>query len=86
MGTIYDRTLEHLGTTDAMVIQTRRLLLQAARALQSSGTVPAAVTHPEMYRAYGGSANVPKGENGLDFCRATLFGEAAQAQVATTRS
>ncbi len=31
MGPIYDRTREHLGTSDLAVITTRRLLLQAAR-------------------------------------------------------
>src|SRR5581483_11627065 len=29
MGGIYDRTAEHLGTTDMMIIQTRRKLLKA---------------------------------------------------------
>ncbi|HTE83709.1 MAG TPA: Rieske 2Fe-2S domain-containing protein, partial [Dehalococcoidia bacterium] len=37
MGTIYDRSQEHLGTSDAMVIQVRRALLAAARALQEDG-------------------------------------------------
>src|SRR6202022_4242324 len=32
MGPIYDRTQEHLGTTDAMVILVRRRLIDAARA------------------------------------------------------
>ncbi|SRR5712691_1052114 len=34
MGPIYDRTQEHLGTSDLAVITTRRLLLDAARAVQ----------------------------------------------------
>src|SRR5881296_1992293 len=37
MGPIYDRTQEHLGTTDAMVIFVRRRLLEAARALRDEG-------------------------------------------------
>src|SRR5439155_3353455 len=37
MGPIYDRTQEHLGTSDAMVIRTRRRVLSAARALRDSG-------------------------------------------------
>jgi phthalate 4,5-dioxygenase len=41
MGPIYDRTSEHLGTTDALIIRTRRRLLSAARELyaQRSGGV-----------------------------------------------
>ena len=35
MGPIYDRTKEHLGTTDVAVIAARRLLLQAARDVQA---------------------------------------------------
>jgi len=34
MGPIYDRTKEHLGTTDVAVIAARRLLLDAARDVQ----------------------------------------------------
>jgi hypothetical protein len=39
MGPIYDRTQEHLGTTDAMVIYVRRRLIQAAQALRDQGLV-----------------------------------------------
>ena len=37
MGEIYDRTQEHLGTTDAMVIFVRRQLINAAKALREQG-------------------------------------------------
>jgi hypothetical protein len=50
MGPIYDRTQEHLGSTDAMVIQVRRRLLDAARALAEEGITPPGVDHPEQYR------------------------------------
>jgi nitrite reductase/ring-hydroxylating ferredoxin subunit len=50
MGAIFDRTREHLGTSDATIIRMRRTLLQAARALAESGTVPAGVDAPETYR------------------------------------
>jgi hypothetical protein len=33
MGTIYDRSHEHLGTTDAAVIRMRRMLIKAAKDL-----------------------------------------------------
>ena len=38
---IYDRSKEHLGTTDMMVIYARRAMLRAARALREEGKVPA---------------------------------------------
>ena len=43
MGPIYDRTSEHLGTSDLMVIQTRRRLLDAAKAFERTGQTPAGV-------------------------------------------
>jgi len=38
MGAIYDRSQEHLGTSDAMIIRTRKRLLDAARALRDNGS------------------------------------------------
>jgi phenylpropionate dioxygenase-like ring-hydroxylating dioxygenase large terminal subunit len=68
MGTIYDRTSEHLGTSDAMVIRVRRRLMEAARALAESGTLPASVDHPEVYRQRSGGVLLPKG---VDWVAAT---------------
>ncbi len=48
MGPINDRTKEHLGTTDAAIIQMRRLVLHAAKALRATGTVPTGVDNPEV--------------------------------------
>jgi phthalate 4,5-dioxygenase len=50
MGHIVDRTIEHLGTSDAMIIRTRRRLINAAIALRDHGTVPPGVDDPEVYR------------------------------------
>jgi phenylpropionate dioxygenase-like ring-hydroxylating dioxygenase large terminal subunit len=50
MGPICDRSQEHLGSTDAMVIQVRRRLLDAARALQDEQITPPGVDNPEQYR------------------------------------
>ena len=63
MGPIYDRTQEHLGTTDAMVIWMRRHLLDAARALRAEGTVPANVDDPSLYRIRPASIVLPEGES-----------------------
>ncbi|MFN0074223.1 MAG: Rieske 2Fe-2S domain-containing protein [Chloroflexota bacterium] len=58
MGAIYDRTKEHLGTSDLAVIQARRRLLTAARALQS-GEEPYAASHGEAYRVRSASVILP---------------------------
>ena len=54
MGPIYDRTQEHLGGSDAMVIRVRRRLIAAARALAEGGTVPPGVDQPGVYRQRSG--------------------------------
>jgi nitrite reductase/ring-hydroxylating ferredoxin subunit len=76
MGPVYNRTEEHLATTDAMIIQTRRKLINAAKALNASGRVPPGVDQPHLYRMRSGGALLPAGANGLElladvhFCRA----------------
>ena len=47
MGPITDHGLEHLAPSDRMIIQTRRRLAAAARALSSNGTIPPVVDDPE---------------------------------------
>ncbi|MDA8262203.1 MAG: MarR family transcriptional regulator, partial [Actinomycetota bacterium] len=37
MGPIYDRSREHLGTADRAILHMRRLMLEAARALEQGG-------------------------------------------------
>jgi phthalate 4,5-dioxygenase oxygenase subunit len=59
MGKIMDRTREHLGTTDTMIIQTRRRLINAARALRDQGTVPPGVEDANVYSARSASAVLP---------------------------
>jgi hypothetical protein len=61
MGPIYDRTQEHLGTTDAMVILVRRRLMDAARALRDRGVLPPNVDDPNLCRVRPASALLPEG-------------------------
>jgi phenylpropionate dioxygenase-like ring-hydroxylating dioxygenase large terminal subunit len=63
MGPIYDRTEEHLGTTDGMVIFVRRRLIDAARALRDKGELPANVDDPRLCRVRPASALLPEGES-----------------------
>jgi hypothetical protein len=65
MGAIYDRSQEHLGTTDAMVIFARRLLLDAAKAIRDHGAVPANVDDASLYRVRPASVILPEGESWL---------------------
>jgi len=66
MGKIFDRSQEHLGSSDAMVIRTRRRLLDAARALEESGTIPPGVDHPEVYRQRSGGVVLPEATNWVE--------------------
>jgi nitrite reductase/ring-hydroxylating ferredoxin subunit len=68
MGPIYQRDHEHLGTSDAMVIRTRRALIKSAKALQEHGAVPATVDNPELYLTRSGGVILP---NDADWLLAT---------------
>jgi phthalate 4,5-dioxygenase len=66
MGPIYDRTQEHLGTSDAMVIRTRRRVINAAKALRDRGEVPPGVDDATVYRCRSGGVILPRDANWLD--------------------
>jgi len=59
MGPIIDRTAEHLGSADVMVIRVRRRLLRALRAFTGDGTVPPGVDTPAAYRQRSGGVVLP---------------------------
>ncbi len=58
---IYDRSREHLGTTDGMVIFTRRALIRAAKALRDEEKLPANVDDVDLDRVRSASAILPQG-------------------------
>jgi Rieske oxygenase family protein len=66
MGAIFDRTSEHLGTTDALIIRTRRRMINAAHALEEKGIVPPGVDTPELYRQRSGGVLLPREVNWWD--------------------
>ena len=70
MGPVCDRTNEHLGTSDAMVIRTRRALLRAAHALRDHGATPPGVDDPDAYLTRSGGVILP---NGVDWLEATKY-------------
>ena len=57
MGPIYNRSHEHLGTTDALIIRTRRRMINAAKALRDDGITPPGVDNPEIYRQRSGGVD-----------------------------
>jgi hypothetical protein len=72
MGAIYDRRQERLGTSDVMIIRTRRKLLDCVRAFGRGAAAPG-VDNPELYRMRSGGVIVPAGVNGLDAMADLLF-------------
>ncbi|HEY7365924.1 MAG TPA: Rieske 2Fe-2S domain-containing protein [Methylomirabilota bacterium] len=66
MGPIIDRTQEHLGSSDAMIIRTRRRVINAARALRDAGTAPPGVDDPRVYRYRSGGVILPRGADWLE--------------------
>jgi hypothetical protein len=62
-----DRTKEHLGTSDLMVIRLRQLLLRHARRLREHGATPPAVDTPEVYAVRSGGVVLPNAiANGIE--------------------
>jgi hypothetical protein len=64
-----DRTKEHLGSTDAMVIRVRRRLIAAVQAHARSGAVPPGVEDPEAYRVRSGGVFLPEGADWVEATR-----------------
>ena len=58
-GPIYDRSTEHLASSDMMIIRVRRRLLMAAHALAEQGLVPPGVDDPDVFAARAGGVFLP---------------------------
>ena len=86
MGPIIDRTQEHLGTSDAMVIRTRRRVIQAAKALRDRGETPPGVDDPAVYRTRSGGVVLPRDASWLEATRdlRQAPGDARPADVITS--
>jgi phthalate 4,5-dioxygenase len=69
MGAIYDRTQEHLGSSDAMIIRVRRRLLNAVKGFTDTGSPPPGVDNPEAYRVRSGSVLLDKDVDWLEATR-----------------
>jgi hypothetical protein len=80
MGRVYDRSHEHLGTSDSMVIRTRRRVINAARALRDKGEVPPGVDNPELYRTRSGSVILPRSASWLEATQAARWPKVAAGE------
>ena len=86
MGPIYDRSREHLGTTDALIIRTRRRVIAAAKALRDHGIVPPGVDEPRIYAQRSGGVILPRNVDwweGTQDLRRAFVDRTDMAQMAT---
>jgi hypothetical protein len=66
MGPVYDRSQERLGSSDMMVIRTRKRLIDAAKSLRAREQVPPGVNNPGVYAVRSGGVVLPRGANWLE--------------------
>jgi phthalate 4,5-dioxygenase len=71
MGRIYDRTKEHLGSSDTAIISMRRLLLRLVRDFEQ-GVEPPAAAQPSAYRVRSTMFFLPAGESWVERARETM--------------
>jgi len=77
MGTIYDRTREHLGSADTGIIRYRRRLMNAAKALREQGAPAPGVDTPEAYWVRSASLVIPRKANWVEASREALVAPGA---------
>jgi nitrite reductase/ring-hydroxylating ferredoxin subunit len=66
MGAIGARAKEHLGRSDTMIIIVRRSILNAAKALETSGEIHRTVDNPGMYRVRSAEVLLPPEQDWFD--------------------
>ena len=62
MGAIYDRSKEHLGTTDLAIIRARQLWLRSAREFRDRGAAPRGANDAAAYRVRSGAVMLAKND------------------------
>jgi phthalate 4,5-dioxygenase oxygenase subunit len=72
MGSVCDRTQEHLGSSDSGIIQVRRRLINAAKRLRDEGIAPDDAENPALFRVRPGSAVLSRGVRWSDGIREQL--------------
>jgi phthalate 4,5-dioxygenase oxygenase subunit len=74
MGSIVDRSREHLGSTDAAIIRVRRRLIAAARALAETGAVPSCIDDPTAFHHRAGGVLLPEDADWIEATRSLRKG------------
>jgi phthalate 4,5-dioxygenase oxygenase subunit len=77
-GAIVDRTQERLGTSDTAIIQVRRRLMQAARALRDHGTDPPGL-EPASFLVRSASAVLVPGADWVEGAMARIVVRSGQS-------
>jgi hypothetical protein len=79
-GAIQDRTKEHLGSTDVVIIEVRKILLKAIKHVQEGGEAPW-LQHSASDNPFAEfictSGYIEDNEDGPSFCRRVLASKAA---------
>lgn len=73
---IYDRSKEHLGTSDTGIVRTRKMLLDSVHKLQAEGVRPPSAMRPELLMLRAASLTIPAGGDWMQ-----LGGEFMQAKL-----
>ena len=84
MGVVMDRANEHLGTSDAAIIQMRRRILDTARAL-GDGVTPPGVDDPSVFRVRSATAIMARDTAWLDEVRELLQARPGHAILSVPR-
>lgn len=66
MGSIVDRTNEHLGSTDAGIVRVRRSLKRAVTKLSKEGLAPASVIDPSLFKVRSVGMRLPRDVNWVE--------------------
>jgi phenylpropionate dioxygenase-like ring-hydroxylating dioxygenase large terminal subunit len=66
---IFDRTKENLGSSDAGIAMTRRLLLEAVSAYRDRGIEPNGVTNPDIFMVRAVSLTLPENTSWVEYGR-----------------
>ncbi|HEY3115620.1 MAG TPA: Rieske 2Fe-2S domain-containing protein, partial [Chloroflexota bacterium] len=82
---IVDRSREHLGTTDAMIMRVRQHLLEAATALRERQAAPPCVDSPALYGQRSGWNLLPEGVDYFEGLRELREGFRASVGMVPSR-
>jgi len=81
MGPIADRSREHLGPSDIMIIRTRMRLIRAVQAFRDRRETPVGVDDPARYRQHSGSIILPRSADWAEATRDLRMAPVEESKV-----